>query len=616
LQVKGVYKDFSRQASFYKNVQFIASFDYYVSTLPNKDNVLQGWNQNMFTVYVNLKPSYTFEQVSSAIKDMAAPFETDIRPEVFIHPMSKWHLHNTFKNGKNIGGFISIVRLFLGVGLGILLLVVFNFVNLTTAHNMNRTREVGIRKAIGASRRSLIYQFLLESFLYVLISGILAICLAFLSAPLFDKFGHIVISINFVDYRLVSIYCAVLLVSVVLGGFYPAFYLSSFAAVNVLKGQAIVKRKNILRKSLIVFQFFIATVLVFLTIIVWKQIDYVKSRPPGYTTNGLVYFNSKDEGLLKHFDVFKNELIHSNTVVNVANSSAPVQQMNLSSGGFDWKGSGEKQNAIFGTTKISPEFANTVQWQFVHGRNFENNRPSDSAAIILNQAAADYMGSAAKLGQIINFREKDYTIVGIIKNPIMQGPFVNINPSVFFLNDEVQSYFTIRLNNRMTTSEELDKIQNIYHKYSPDYPLNLLFVDAKYGEAFLSINQSAKLISIFSILAIFIAVLGLYGLTAYAVEQKRKEIGIRKVLGASVIRLWNSFVKEFVLLLALSFIVAIPISLIIMRNWLASFDYRTEISPYLFLLGIILSLIFALIAISWKILKAVRMNPVKNLRVE
>ena len=616
LLVKGVYEDFPEQSSFHGSVQYIAPLDFYLSTLPNKDEVLQNWNENMFSLYVQLNPAFSAEQVSRKIKEMAAAYETDIRPEVLIHPMSRWHLYGTFKNGKNTGGLIHILYLFMGIGMGVLLLAITNFVNLATAQNAGRATEVGVRKAIGAGRKSLIVQFLVESLMFVFLSGLLALVLAAAAVPVFQRLLGTAIRFPFLDPQFLLLYLLVLLLTGFVGGFYPAFYLSSFQTIKVLKGQSTINGKAWLRKSLIVCQFFIATVLVFLTLIVWRQIDFVQSRPVGYNQKGLVYFNTKDTSFIRHFHVFRTELIHAGAVNNAAIATAPVYQVRLGSGGFDWKGSRDNQNAIFGTTSVSPDFATTVGWRFVKGRNFSVQHPSDSAGIILNEAAANYIGSPAQVGNSIRYRGNDFTVVGIVKNPIMNGPFDNISPGVFFFDRGQGNFVTMRLNPGVSPSASIAKITRIYQKYSPDYPLNLLFVDAQYGNAFVDIERSARLISIFSVLSIFIAVLGLFGLSSYAVEQKRKEIGIRKVLGASILSLWNLFVKEFLLLLTVSFALAVPVSLILMNNWLASFDYRTAVVPSMFIIGIGLSVLIALLAISFRILKAVKVNPVRNLRTE
>ncbi|MFT4203125.1 MAG: ABC transporter permease [Chitinophagaceae bacterium] len=617
LLVKGVYEDFPDNSSFYKSVQYIAPLDFNIATLPySKSQIMEAWNINRFTGYAQLNPAFSAEQVSHIIKNIALEHELDIRPETMIHPMSKWHLYGEFKNGKNTGGLINVVRLFIGVGIGVLLLAISNFVNLATAQNAGRAREVGVRKAIGAGRGSLIAQFLTESMLFVFISGIVALVVATLCVPLFQRIIGSTLAVKSLGWNFIGSYMAVLLFTGLLGGFYPAFYLSSFQTTKVLKGQTTINGKTWLRKSLIVGQFFVATVLMFMTLLVWRQVTFVKSRPLGYNPKGLIYFNTKDTALTKHFEVFRTALIHSGVVANAAISTAPVQQLNMSNGGFDWKGAGDKQNAVFGTTSVSTDFASTVGWQFVQGRNFSVEHPSDSTGILLNQAAANYIGDAAKIGNTINFRGDDFTIVGIIKNPVMNGPFDNTTPSVFFFEKGNGNYVTMRLNPKTSASAAVAKIEKLYKQYSPDYPLNLLFVDTQYGINLKDIERSANLIGIFSILSIVIGVLGLFGLSSYAVEQKRKEIGIRKVLGAPVFVLWKSFAQEFLLLVTLSFTIAVPVSLTMMRNWLAAFDYRTTISPYLFIIGIVLSICVALFAISFKILKAVRANPVDSLRTE
>ncbi|QES89083.1 ABC transporter permease [Rhizosphaericola mali] len=616
LSVAGVFENFSTQTSFYNNILYIAPIDIFYSSLPyDKERLLQMWNLNYFSLFVRTNPTNTFDQISAKIKDIAAPHETDIKPEVFIYPMSRWYLHNEFKNGKNTGGLIDTVRLFIAIGIGVLLLAITNFVNLATAQNASRSIEVGVRKAIGAGRSSLVYQFLVESFLFVLISGMIALILALAGLPIFRKLTASSLVLDFPILQFIGLYLLVLLLVGMLGGLYPAFYLSSFQPAKVLKGQLSIDRKNYLRKSLIVCQFFIATVLIFMTILVWRQINYVKDRPLGYDTNRLVYFNTKDTSLVKHFSAYRTALLSSNSVENVAIATAPVFQVRVGRGGFNWDGGRDNSNAIFGTTDVSPDFANTVGWQFVKGRNFGVNHPSDSAAIILNVAAANYIGKEAQIGHRIRFQDVDYTIIGIVKNPMMNSPFGKIEPSVFFLDKGEGTYITMRLKYGPSTTSVLQQITKITKDYSSGAP-NLLFVDTSYQQAFIEIERNAKFISIFSILAIFIAVLGLFGLSSYAVEQKRKEIGIRKVLGASVFVLWNQFVKEFLWLIVFSLIVSIPISIILIRDWLAPFDYRTSITPSMFIVGVFIAIAIAVLAISSKVLTAVKVNPVNNLRSE
>ncbi len=617
LIVRGVYEDLPYNSTF-SNLQFIAPWDLYAQDLPD----WLEWGNSWFQTFVQIEDNADFNKVSANIKDVklinGGEENAQMEPALFLHPMSKWHLYSEFKQGVNTGGRIQYVWLFGIIGVFVLLLACINFMNLSTARSENRAKEVGIRKAIGSYRSQLIGQFLSESLLVaVLAFGLSLLCVQLL-LPYFNEVAGKALIILWSNplFWLLGI-CFVLLTGV-LAGSYPAFYLSSFRAVKVLKGTFRVGRYSAVpRKVLVVVQFTVSISLMIGTILVFQQIQFSKNRPMGYNYNNLITVPIKSDEIHKHYDTFRNDLLQTGAVLEVSKSASPITNMGTTNSGYDWKGKDPGMQDEFVTLRVTHEFGKTIGWEIKEGRDFSKDFATDSMGFVINEAAVAYMGLENPIGEIVKRGENEtFTIIGVVKNMVTQSPYAPIRQMIFFIDYSRSNNANIKMDPNASTSESIAKIESVVKKYDPVNPFEYQFADQEYAKKFGDEERIGKLASFFAILAIFISCLGLFGMASYVAEQRTKEIGIRKVLGASVANLWRLLSKDFVALVLVSCIIAIPISYYFLDGWLQQYDYHTEISYLIFIAASVGALLLTLITVSYQAIKAATTNPVNSLRSE
>ena len=618
--VTGVYEDIPHNSDF-NELSYIAPWDLYLIINPWMQYWKDDWNNNMLQVFAQLAPLTTMEKTAAKIKDVKLDHSNaeakTFKPEIFLHPMSKWHLYNEFKNGVNSGGAIQYVWLFGIIGVFVLLLACINFMNLSTARAEKRAKEIGIRKTIGSLRHQLVYQFLSESVLMAVISFILSVGLVRLALPWFNDIANKEMSILWTNSLFWFISIGFILITGLIAGSYPALYLSSFQPIKVLKGSfSVGKFAALPRKILVVVQFTVSISLIIGTIIVFQQIQFARSRPVGYSREGLVYVRMQTEDIHNHFDAFRNELIETGTVVDAAESNGSVTEIAENTGDFAWKGKDPNFKEGFGHIRVSHDYGKTVGWQFVGGRDFSRAFTSDSTGLILNEAAVKLMGLQNPVGETIRHQGKDYKVLGVVKDMIMRSPFDPARPSVFSILPWWGGMVSVKIKPTVRTSEALAKIENVFKKYVPAIPFDYKFADLEYAKKLSTEVRIGKLSFFFAVLAIFISCLGLFGLASFVAEQRTKEIGVRKVLGASVFNLWQLLSKDFVGLVILSCGIAIPVASYFLNNWLQSYEYRTEISWWIFVAAGIGALIITLLTVSFQAVKAALANPVKSLRTE
>jgi ABC-type antimicrobial peptide transport system permease subunit len=393
-------------------------------------------------------------------------------------------------------------------------------------------------------------------------------------------------------------------------------FLSSFQPVKVLKGTFRAGRlASLPRKALVVLQFTISIVLIIGTIVVYKQISLGQNRPIGYNRDGLVTQGVTDD-LHKHFEAIRTDLKNSGAVLEITEASSPTTDVWNTNGGFTWEGKDPNQAVDFPNSGVTPEYGKTVGWKIKEGRDFSRAFASDTAAFIMNESAAAFIGMKDPVGKILRWEDKPFTIIGIVEDLLVQSPYKPVRPSLFYVSKEQQSIFIMRINPRWSASSALGKIESIFKKYDPAAPFKASFTDEEFAKKFGNEKRIGKLATFFAILAVFISCLGLFGLTSFVAEQRVKEIGIRKVLGASVVNIWQLLSRDFVLLVLLSCLIAVPIALYYMRSWLAKYDYRTSVSWWVFALAALGALLITLVTVSFQAIKAALANPVKNLRTE
>jgi ABC-type antimicrobial peptide transport system permease subunit len=621
VRIGGVYKDFSANTDFY-NLSLIGSWDFLLSWMTWMKDEQNRWDNNSNKIYVQLNDGVSFEEVSARIKDLKMSHLNEERredkPELFVHPMSDWRLHSKFKERKMVTSEqLQFVWLYGIIGGFVLILACINFMNLSTARSEKRAKEVGIRKTMGSLRNQLVAQFLSESFVTVGIATLLAILAVALLLPSFNEIAAKKIAMpwdNTVFW--LAILCFAFIAGLVAGS-YPAFYLSSFRPVKVLKGTFRVGRfASLPRKVLVVVQFSVSVSLIVGTIIVYQQIQFAKSRPVGYTREGLVTVLMLTPDLYRNYDVLRNDLLQSGAVENVATSSAPVTAVWSNNSGFEWEGMPEGMETNFVVNWVTEPYGKTIGWQFLAGRDFSDQIASDSMAIIINRAAAKYMGMDDPIGQEVKLEHLRFHIVGVIEDIVMGSPYQPVTPSLYrFANRNIVT-INIRLNPSRGVQEAMTSVAPIFQRHNPTVPFVYKFVDEEYNKKFASEVRVGKLAFIFAGLAILISLLGLFGLSSFVAEQRTKEIGIRKVVGASLWNVWGLLTRNFVVLVMVSCLVAFPFTWYFFSNWLLRFEYRIGIQWWIFPAVAAGALAITLITVSYQAIRAALINPVESLKSE
>ncbi|HEX6848461.1 MAG TPA: FtsX-like permease family protein [Chitinophagaceae bacterium] len=631
VRITGVYEDLPYNSNF-KNLKFLSSWDLLMSYNKWMQDAKDQWGNSSFLMYVQLQPNTTFDGVSTMVSK-AAYNQVDeedkkFNPEVFLNPLSRWHLYSEWKDGVNTGGRIQYVWMFGIIGAFVLFLACINFMNLSTARSEKRAKEVGIRKAIGSVRGQLVKQFLFESFLVVLLSFGLSIIFASLSLPWFNSISDKQMVMPWTNKLFWMISMFFIVITSFVSGSYPAFYLSSFSPVKVLKGTFNVGRfASMPRKVLVVLQFSVSVILIIGTIIVYQQIQHAKDRPVGYSRNGLLTMHIKSPDLLQQYDVLSAELENQGIVTEISRSSSPTTAVWSKNSGLEWKDKDPNKVGAFGTIWITHDYGKTVGWKMKEGRDYSTAFATDSVSsasdstvvynMIVNEAAVRYMELKNPIGEIIRWSGFTFKIVGVVKDMLMESPFDPVRQTMYLVNyEEATSCIHLRINPNLTVSKALGKMGDIVKRVVPTVPFDYKFVDTEYGLKFAAEERVGRLASVFAVLAIFISCLGLFGLASFVAERRTREIGIRKVLGATVYNLWKMLSNEFVVLVIVSCVIATPLAYYFLNQWLQKYEYRTDISWWIFAIGIGGALLITLLTVSFQAIKAAIANPVRSLRTE
>ncbi len=618
VKVIGVYEDLPYNTTFHE-LDFMASWELYAQEdLVKEARTL--WDDNSFQMYVQLNPGADMKAVAKKIEKIkfnAAKDEQKFDPAVILHPMSDWYLRSEFKDGKQVGGRIQMVWMFGFIGGFVLLLACINFMNLSTARSEKRAKEVGIRMAVGSARSQLVKQFLSESFLVVLFASGVAIGLVVLLLPWFNELADKRIGITWMNPWFWLISMGFIALTTLTAGSYPALYLSSFKPVKVLKGVFKAGRFSSLpRKVLVVVQFTVSVTLIIGTIIVYRQIQYAKNRPVGYDRNGLVMILMKSHDFYGKFDMLRNELKNSGGVLEMSESQSPLTNIWNNNGGFDWEGRDPDLTPGFATIKTTHEYGKTINWVIKEGRDFSREYSTDSSAVILNEAAVRFMGVKDPVGMDMTWGPQKLHVIGVVKDVISQSPYFPIKQAVYLLNYESVNWINLRLNPEKSAAECMALVEAVFKRLIPNVPFDYKFVDQEFEKKFSSEVRIGTLASIFASLAIMISCLGLFGLASFVAEQRTKELGIRKVLGASVVNLWRMLSRDFVILVIIASLIAIPLAWYLLTGWLSQYEYRREISWWIFVGAAGGALTITLATVSYQAIRAAMANPVTSLRSE
>ena len=624
VKVTGVYEDIPANTNF-KGLAFIAPWELYTGSEAWIKKSMTQWGNASFQLFVQIADATDFSRVSRNIihakYDQVPADQKKWRSEIFLHPMRDWRLRSNWESGVQTGGLIEYVRLFNIIGIFVLLLACINFMNLSTARSERRAKEVGIRKAIGSLRTQLIAQFYSESLLVVVFALFLSLVLVQLALPWFDQVTGKQLSLPVASPLFWLVAIGFTGFTALVAGSYPALYLSSFNPIRVLKGTFRTGRlASVPRKFLVVLQFTISLTLIIGTIVVYNQIQYAKDRPFGYDHNGLMMVRMKSPDFYGKFDLLRNELKKSGAITELAESSSPLTDVWADYDGFAWPGKDPALEGDFGCIWVTPEFGQTVGWHVLQGRDFSREFRTDSLAILVNESAVKFMALQHPVGTRVKWGSgetaKTYTLVGVIRDMLMETPYNAVRPTIFFQDNENVNWIELKLNPNRSASAAVSAIAAAFKKYIPSAPFDYKFADTKFAEKFVAEERVGKLSTFFASLAIFICCLGLFGLASFVAEQRTKEIGVRKVLGASVINLWRLLSRDFVVLVVLSLLISIPTAWYLMHRWLLNYHYRTDISGWIFAAAGLGALAITLLTVSFQTIKAATANPVKSLRSE
>jgi ABC-type antimicrobial peptide transport system permease subunit len=632
LKVTGVFADFPMNTKLYLTTAFISWETYRVTNKSLLERAENDWRNHFFNMYVQIPEGKTFEEISTTIinaqadKTLHIPQDAAQHPQVLLFPMRDWYLRPYSREGPGYDtDRLEKLWMMGSIGAFVLILACINFMNLSTARSERRAKEVGVRKTVGSLRRQLITQFYSESLVVVLISFCIALAMAGSLMPWFNQvaFKDLTLPLDEADFWLMSV--GVIFVTSLLAGSYPALFLSSFKPIHVLKGTFKAGRwASLPRKALVVFQFAISVILVGATVVIQQQVQHARNRPAGYDQERLIMIRKKTSDFYGKYDVLKNELKKTGAVTEVSESMGKVTEIASGNNGWTWKGSDPKVDQQFGTLAVSHDYGRTIGWEIIEGRDFSREFHSDSSGLIINESAAKEIGMANPVGELVTWtwwvdgRKRDYRILGVVKDMVMNSAYEPTEATVFYIAgfNGTPGWIDIRINDRYSISEALLKIEDVFKKHVPSAPFEYFFVDEEYASKFTLEKRIGTLVTFFASLAILISCLGLFGLAWFVAGQRTKEIGIRKISGASVAQLWRLLSSGFLWLTLIACTIAVPTAWYLVESWLQRFPYRIEVSPWIFAVITGGTIIVALITVSYQAIKASTMNPVKSLRSE
>lgn len=613
--VTGILKDLPNNTV--ANFEYLLPWDY-LHKLGDDD---LNWDNNSVNTYVLLKPGVKQSAFDAKIRTITIDHTKDnskSTTEVFTQLLRDAWLYSKSENGKYVGGRIVTVRLFAIIAAFILVIACINFMNLSTARSEKRAKEVGIRKVVGAQKSGLISQFMGESIILSGIAGILSVLIVLLSLPSFNQLVSKNLFIDFTGFYFWAFLSIFILITGIIAGSYPALYLSSFLPTKVLKGTFKSSHSLVTpRKILVVLQFTFAIILIICTIIVERQIQYAQNRDIGYSRNRLVYVQLQGD-IRKHYELIKDELLGSGAAVAVTKSMSPITQRYSDGWGWSWDGSTkEDEKTDFIRMATDADFVKTMGVSLVDGRDIDiKNFPSDSTAMMLNESAVKMMHLNNPVGRTVKADGRDWHVVGVLKDFIYESPYQKVQQLAVMGPKSWFNTMHFKLNPQHPVAEDLKKAEAIFRKYNSQYPFDYNFADDAYAKKFEESQRTGTLAALFAGLTIFISCLGLFGLAAYMAEARIKEIGVRKVLGASVPNIVALLSKDFVRLVIISIIIASPIAWIFMKKWLDDYDYRIHISWIIFALAGSFAIAIAVLTVSFQAGRAALANPVKSLRTE
>jgi ABC-type antimicrobial peptide transport system permease subunit len=578
---------------------------------------IDDWTKTTIVTFVLLRPGITETQADKSIRMVVHEHAPQVASETFLHPMRKWYLYSNWIDGKATGGEINFVRMLAVIAAFILLIACINYMNLSTARSIRRAREVGIRKVVGAGRGSLIGRFLGESVLIAILAGILALGIVALALPWFRKLVQADLAIPYGEPWFWLAGGGFILFTGLLAGSYPAFYLSAFRPINILRGHFKTIHALVTpRRILVIFQFAFAITFIFCTIVIYREFNYVWKRDAGYNKKGLGFVYIKGD-IQKNYPAIRKELLGSGIVTDITRTNSPISEIWTWNSNYQWTTKKPQQNIEFVEYRTDGDFTNTMGLHLLAGRDIDIEKyPSDSTALLLSQTAVKRMGFTNPIGQVVHTNGLTLHVVGMINDFVTGNLFNEIVPITVQGPTDWFGTISFRFNTQNDQETNLRKLKAVLERYNPNYPFEYFSGD-KYDAAKMQ-NQEhfGDLAALFAGMAIFISCLGLFGLSAYMAESRLREIGVRKVLGASIMRLTALLSKDFLVLVLIAFAIASPVAWWFMRQWLDDIPYHVDLNWWIFPLTGLLSLFIAAGTVGFQAIRAALRNPVLILRTD
>jgi ABC-type antimicrobial peptide transport system permease subunit len=575
------------------------------------------WDNNSMPTWVELQPGADLAALNAKLENFIQQKEPDANAHVFAYPLERWRLWGKFSEGKQSGGRIQLITMLGIIGVFVLLIACINFMNLSTARSERRAREVGVRKVVGAQRSLIVGQFLSEALMMTLLALLLGILLVKAALPAFNRFFEKSLVFDFSNWQLWSAILGLGLITGLIAGSYPAFFLSGFQPARVLRGSLGSGGKGNagLRRGLVTFQFVISIFLIISTIVIFRQVEHAQNRPLGYEAENLIGIPARGD-MTRKFDILRDELLQVPGVRSVSAGSDNLVQFGSNTSGIGWPGKTDDQDFLVTVTRVRYDWTKTVGLKIAEGRDFSPEFGSDTLACLLNRSAVKRMGlKEPVVGATVDY-DTTRTVIGVVEDFVYNDPFSTPAPMLITLDMGAMQHFFVRFQNDGNWRPTLTQIEAAVKKHNPNHPFEFRFAKDEYQKNFDEMRAVGQLGNVFGGLAIFISCLGLFGLSAFVAERRTKEIGVRKVLGATMAGIWFILSKDFLKPVFAAFFLAAPLAFWAMQKLLIRFEYRIEMSWWMFAAAGLAALAVALLTVSYQGIRAAMVNPVKSLRSE
>ncbi len=618
LKVTAVIEDLPKNQSL--QFEALQPWSFYEQIDPDSKD--SGWGSIECFTIVQLKENSSLTAINASLKNFITGKEPELKSyiyEPFLFPISKSHLYDEFENGKLVGGKIDQVKLFAFLGICVLFIACINYMNLSTARSEKRAREVGVRKALGSPRSALMWQFMLESLLLSFLAMFVAFALLELAIPYFNNLLDIIIKIDYSSYLFWTVLVGLALVTGLLAGSYPSFYLSSFIPIKVLKGFKGSVGTLSIRKVLVVLQFSLSICMIISAIVIYNQIQFLKNKPLGFEQNSMVQLDL--EGELRNpskLELFKNQLKKEGVITTASEFAGSFTRGGSITGDISWPGKAVTDKSIINYRSTGFDFVQTVGTQLIAGRDFSPKFPADtSSSVMLNETAVKLMNLKTPIGTILNWgNNPSLKVVGVVKDYYNERLGKAVEPTLYYYNVNSSKVLLLRLNPNQPLNTSIQAIKNVSQQLNPAYPAEIQFISEGMAEKLKSEHLLSVLSNLFGGFAIFISCLGLLGLALYMAEQRSKEISIRKVLGAGLSDILVLLNKDFMKLVVIANVIAIPVAYILLTKWLEKYDYKTAVNLWPFAFAIFASVFIAVLTVSLQTFKIAKANAVDALKYE